>query len=68
MYAISRSNIGLPFYGRSFSGSGLTQFGQANDGSADTMAWIDDEGSPQCKRDEQIRFFRRLSVDIQRLF
>ena len=43
------SNIGLPFYGRSFSGSGLTKFGQANDGSADTITWIDDEGSPQCK-------------------
>jgi len=43
------SNIGLPFYGRSFAGRGLTAFGQANDGSADVISWSEDEGSPQCK-------------------
>lgn len=40
-------NIGLPFYGRSFAGPGLTNFGQAHGGSADTATWSDDEGSPQ---------------------
>lgn len=45
----SLSNIGLPFYGRSFAGSGLTKFGQANDGTADNKTWKDDEGSPQCE-------------------
>jgi hypothetical protein len=42
-------NIGLPFYGRIFSGRGLTAFGQANDGTADVTSWSEDEGSPQCK-------------------
>jgi len=45
-------NIGLPFYGRSFYDSGrtgLTKFGQANDGSADIVTWKEDEGFPQCK-------------------
>jgi len=44
-----RSNIGLPFYGRSFAGEGLTKFGRANDGAADILTWEDDGGTPQCK-------------------
>ena len=43
------SNIGLPFYGRSFAGDGLTGIGQVHSGYADTTTWSDDEGSPQCK-------------------
>jgi len=43
-------NIGLPFYGRSFAGSALTGMGQAHGGSADMVAWSEDEGSPQCER------------------
>ena len=52
---VTRSNIGLPFYGRSFAGRGLTKFGQANDGTADIITWRDDEGSPQCKCAERLR-------------
>mmetsp|Transcript_20208 Transcript_20208/g.48568 ORF Transcript_20208/g.48568 Transcript_20208/m.48568 type:complete len:687 (+) Transcript_20208:1014-3074(+) len=40
-------NIGLPFYGRSFAGGGLTGMGQTHTGYADTITWADDEGSPQ---------------------
>jgi len=43
-------NIGLPFYGRSFAGNGLTNFGQSFGGKADTATWSEDEGSPQCKK------------------
>ena len=43
------SNIGLPFYGRSFGGTGMTGFGQTHAGYADMVTWSDDEGSPQCK-------------------
>lgn len=42
-------NIGLPFYGRSFAGEGITKFGQKFDAKADDIAWSEDEGSPQCK-------------------
>ncbi|KAL9190865.1 hypothetical protein ACHAXT_000571 [Thalassiosira profunda] len=40
-------NIGLPFYGRSFAGPGLTGWGKTHSGYADTSTWADDEGSPQ---------------------
>lgn len=40
-------NLGLPFYGRSFAGAGITHFGQSHSGNADTITWSDDEGSPQ---------------------
>jgi len=40
-------NIGLPFYGRSFAGTGLTGIGQSHSGDADLVAWSLDEGSPQ---------------------
>ncbi|KAL7541791.1 hypothetical protein ACHAXR_011209 [Thalassiosira sp. AJA248-18] len=40
-------NIGMPFYGRSFAGEGLTGFGQVHSGYADVATWSDDEGSPQ---------------------
>ena len=40
-------NIGLPFYGRSFAGQGLTQIGDTHIGKADVATWSDDEGSPQ---------------------
>lgn len=48
-FAIQNSNIGLPFYGRSFAGPGLTGWGQTHSGYADTITFADDEGSPQCK-------------------
>ena len=54
-------NIGLPFYGRSFAGSGLTSWGQPHSGYADTITWADDEGSPQCK------FERALYSHMQNL-
>eukprot|EP00956_Cyclotella_meneghiniana_P034342 scaffold103880_cov54-Cyclotella_meneghiniana.AAC.3 len=40
-------NIGLPFYGRSYLGSGITGKGQPFSGAADQLTWSDDEGSPQ---------------------
>ncbi|EED95478.1 hypothetical protein THAPSDRAFT_268366 [Thalassiosira pseudonana CCMP1335] len=40
-------NIGLPFYGRSFAGSGLTGLGQVHSGAGDMITWSDDEGTPQ---------------------
>mmetsp|Transcript_3006 Transcript_3006/g.6969 ORF Transcript_3006/g.6969 Transcript_3006/m.6969 type:complete len:694 (-) Transcript_3006:40-2121(-) len=40
-------NIGLPFYGRSFAGTGLTGIGDTHIGKADVATWSDDEGSPQ---------------------
>ena len=40
-------NLGLPFYGRSFAGAGITGFGQSHSGNADATTWSDDEGSPQ---------------------
>ena len=46
---LQNSNIGLPFYGRSFAGPGLTGWGQTHSGYADTITFADDEGSPQCK-------------------
>lgn len=44
------SNVGLPFYGRSFLatlGSTLDGFDQAFAGAADLNTWADDEGTPQ---------------------
>ena len=44
------SNIGLPFYGRSFLatlGTTLDGFDQAFAGAADLNSWPDDEGTPQ---------------------
>ncbi|KAL3806783.1 hypothetical protein ACHAXA_003902, partial [Cyclostephanos tholiformis] len=41
------ANIGLPFYGRSVAGDGLTGFGQKHLGKADLSTWFDDDGSPQ---------------------
>ncbi|KAL7548690.1 hypothetical protein ACHAWF_011963 [Thalassiosira exigua] len=43
----SQINIGLPFYGRSFAGMGLTAFGQTHSGKSDFVTWTEDEGSPQ---------------------
>lgn len=40
-------NIGLPFYGRSFGGKGITGMGQSFGNSADQAAWGEDDGSPQ---------------------
>ena len=47
MYIYIHSNIGLPFYGRSFAGSGLTGLYQPFSSAADTITWSDDEGTPQ---------------------
>lgn len=55
-------NIGLPFYGRSFAGNGITNFGQSFGGKADTATWSEDEGSPQCKKLFYI-MFRTMSED-----
>jgi len=38
---------GFPFYGRSYSGTGITGLYQPHNGAADTITWSDDEGSPQ---------------------
>lgn len=40
-------NIGLPFYGRSFAGKGITGLNQPHEGVGDLTAWSADEGSPQ---------------------
>jgi len=40
-------NIGLPFYGRSYLGSGITGKDQSFSGAADAATWTDDEGTPQ---------------------
>ncbi len=59
-WPFGRSNIGLPFYGRSFGGSDITGFGQAFDGSAD-LTWSEDEGSPQCKFIQNSLIYARWS-------
>jgi chitinase len=40
-------NLGLPFYGRSYLGSGITGKGQPFAGGADKLTWSDDDGTPQ---------------------
>jgi len=40
-------NIGLPFYGRSYLGNGITGKDQSFVGTADVGTWTDDEGTPQ---------------------
>jgi len=40
-------NIGLPFYGRSFGGTGITGMGQSFGNSADQATWGEDDGTPQ---------------------
>ncbi len=59
-WPFGRSNIGLPFYGRSFGGSDITGFGQEFDGSAD-LTWSEDEGSPQCKFVQNSLLYARWS-------
>jgi chitinase len=43
----SKLNLGLPFYGRSYLGSGITGKDQPFAGGADALTWSDDEGTPQ---------------------
>ena len=60
--SIDQINIGLPFYGRSFAGEGITNFGQKFDAAkADVIAWSEDEGSPQCKVTPRIPLFESFS-------